>query len=52
MTAVLDGNLDYLLFVYGLGLVLLAVALLGLRATVVFPAALEVARSLRPRSSA
>ena len=37
MTAVLDGNLDYLLFVYGLGLVLVAVALLGLHSTVSSP---------------
>jgi PAS domain S-box-containing protein len=37
MTAALDGNLDYLLFVYGLGLVLVAIALLGLHATVSSP---------------
>ena len=37
MTAVLDGNLDYLLFVYGLGLVLVAVTLLGLHSTVSSP---------------
>ena len=37
MTAVLEGNLDYILFVYGLGFVLLAITLLGLRATVTSP---------------
>jgi len=35
MTAFFEGNLDYILFVYGLGFVLLAITLLGLRATVV-----------------
>ena len=34
MTAFLVENLDYILFVYGLGFVLLAITLLGLRATV------------------
>ena len=37
MTAVLEGNLDYILFVYGLGFVLLAITLLGLRTTVTSP---------------
>ena len=37
MTAALEGNLDYILFVYGLGFVLLAITLLGLRATVTSP---------------
>src|SRR5450759_365944 len=37
MTAVLEGNLDYILFVYGLGFVLLAITLLGLLTTVSSP---------------
>src|SRR5665647_224729 len=37
MTAVFEGNLDYILFVYGLGFVLLAIILLGLRTTVASP---------------
>ncbi len=37
MTTALDGNLDYILFVYGLGFVLLAIAILGLGATVASP---------------
>ena len=37
MTAVLEGNLDYILFVYGLGFVLLAITVLGLRTTVTSP---------------
>src|SRR5450759_4799688 len=37
MTAVLEGNLDYILSVYGLGLVLLAMALLGLHTRVASP---------------
>src|SRR5665647_673498 len=37
MTAFLDGNLDYILLVYGLTFVLLAVTLLGLRTTVASP---------------
>src|SRR5450759_3802044 len=37
MTAVLEGNLDYILFVYGLGFVLLAITLLGLRTRVASP---------------
>src|SRR5659263_326894 len=37
MTAVLEGNLDYILFVYGLGFVLLAITLLGLRTRVTSP---------------
>jgi hypothetical protein len=37
MTTALDGNLDYLLFVYGLGLVLVAIAVLGLYTTVSSP---------------
>src|SRR5665811_272649 len=37
MTAVLEGNLDYILLVYGLGLVLLALTLLGLRTRVASP---------------
>ena len=37
MTAVLEGNLDYILFVYGLGFVLLAITLLGLPTRVASP---------------
>ena len=37
MTACFVENLDYILFVYGLGFVLLAITLLGLRATVTSP---------------
>src|SRR5665647_1979656 len=37
MTAVLEGNLDYILLVYALGFVLLAITLLGLRTTVTSP---------------
>src|SRR5450756_584819 len=37
ITAVLEGNLDYILLVYGLGFVLLAITLLGLRTTVASP---------------
>src|SRR5450759_4895514 len=37
MTAVLEGNLDYILFVYGLRFVLLAITLLGLRTRVASP---------------
>ncbi|HZK58875.1 MAG TPA: hypothetical protein VFC59_03285, partial [Cryobacterium sp.] len=37
MTAVLGGNPDYTLFVYGLGFVLLAITLLGLRTRVASP---------------
>ena len=37
MTAQFAANLDYILFVYGLGFVLLAITLLGLRATVTSP---------------
>src|SRR5450759_4848326 len=37
MTAALEGNLDYILFVYGLGFVLLAITLLGLRTRVASP---------------
>ena len=37
MTAWLEGNLDYILFVYGLGFVLLAITLLGLRTTITSP---------------
>ena len=37
MTATLVANLDYIQFVYGLGLVLFAITLLGLRSTVASP---------------
>ena len=37
MTTVFEGNLDYILFVYGLGFVLLAITLLGLRTGVASP---------------
>ena len=37
MTATLLANLDFILLVYGLGLVLLAVILLGLRSTITSP---------------
>ena len=37
MTATLQANLDFILLVYGLGLVLLAFALIGLRSTITSP---------------
>ena len=51
MTAVLEGNLDYVLFVYGLGFVLLAITLLGLRTTSHFADRVEDGWRRLPRCS-